>query len=256
MLRDLLLREAILFGFLFTRIAGFILTSPFPGEHVPKTARLALAITLAFFVRTILNGNPPAPQLGIDTVLALTGELVIGALIGFVFRLLVSAGDVVGDLISQASGLGSASVMNPLFGQHETVITRLFSAGTLLVVLTSGTHRVVLAYVIDSFAAMPLGTHLQTSGALEPMLNLFVDSLALGVRLAMPVVAVSVLVQVALAMVARIAPSLQIFNVGFAILIAAGLFTMALTMKDVASWLIHHVAQAPNAIDQVFRDAI
>lgn len=255
MLRDILLREAILFGFLFTRITGFILTSPFPGEHIPKTARLALAITLSFFVRTIMKGNPPPPELGLDTILALTGELAIGALIGFVFRLLVAAGDMAGELISQATGLSSASVMNPMFGPHETVITRLFSSGTLLLVLTSGTHRVVLAYLIDSFAAMPLGTHLQASGALEPLLDLFVDSLALGVRLAMPVVAMSVLVQVALAMVARIAPSLQIFNVGFAILIAAGLFTMAMTMKDVTGWLIHHVSQAPDAIDRVFRDA-
>jgi flagellar biosynthesis protein FliR len=233
MLRDLLTREAVLFSLLFSRVGGFVLTSPFPGERVPKSSRLAFALFIAFFCRTIDDG--PKSGLGFDIALApaVVNELALGIVIGFVFRIFTSAAEIAGDVISQAVGLGSASVMNPLFGANETVVSRLLSLAGLLLVLTSGAHRVVLGYLIESFSA---------------------QSVAVGVRLGMPAIAMSVIVQLGLAMVARVAPSLQVFNIGFAVLIGAGLLTLASALPDIGLRFLEHTARAPDALDRIFSE--
>lgn len=251
MLRDLVLREVLIALLMFCRIAGFLLTSPYPGEHVPRTGRVGLALSLSFFCSTI--AAPPAIAIAFDLglVLPIATELGIGLSSGFVFRLLLSAADVAGELVSQSSGLGSAQLFNPLFGAHETPMTRVYSLLGLLLMLVSGAHRVALAYLMDSFVAVPVGTPVTLSAALPQVLDLFVSSITMGVRLAMPVIAISLMVQVGLAMVARVAPSLQIFNIGFAILIGASLFTVALTMRQAAGHLSEHLGHVGQAIDEL-----
>ena len=255
MLRDLLLREAIHFTLLFSRIAGFVLTSPFPGDRVPKSSRLGFALLLGFFVRSVDAG--PKAGLSLDLALgpATIRELTLGVLVGMVFRMFIASADIGGEIASQAIGLGSASVMNPLFGHNETVISRLFSLAGVLLALTSGAHRVVLAYLMESFAAVPVGSAYDTRAAVPALVDLFVESVSLGVRLGMPAVAVSVLVQLALAMVARVAPSLQIFNVGFAVLIAAGLLALGMTLPDVGARFVEQTALVGTQLERVFLTA-
>ncbi len=251
MLRALMLEQGLLVVLLLTRILGFVLTSPFPGEHVPRSAKVGLSVMLAFFCASTL----PTPHEALDISLRLVGmvaaELGTGLTIGFSFRVLLSAADVAGDLVGQATGLGSASLFNPMFGSNETAVSRVLSLLALLLVLSSGAHRVVLAFLMDSFAAIPVGQG-RPAMALPVLLAAFVDAMTVGVQLAMPVIAVSLVLQVALAMVARIAPSLQIFNVGFALLIVVGLFTLFATLRDLGTVLISHLGKLPDTLERLF----
>lgn len=251
MLRDLVVGEVLFVLLIFCRVAGFLLVSPAPGEHVPRTARVGLAVTLAFFCSS-LAARPPRPiALDLGVALPVASELGIGLAAGFVFRLMLSAADVAGELVSQASGLGSAQLFNPLFGAHETPVSRIYALFGMLLVMTTGVHRVALAYLMDSMAAVPVGSPVRLEAALPQVVDLFVGSITLGVQLALPVIAISLLVQIALAMVARVAPSLQIFNVGFAILIAAALMTIGLTLRQAGGHFADAMGRLAEALDQL-----
>jgi flagellar biosynthesis protein FliR len=252
MLRDLLVGQALFFLLLLTRVLGFVLTSPFPGEHMPRHVKVGFGLMLAFFCSTL--AAPPATKLVLDASLALpvASELGLGLVIGFAFRLLMSAGDVAGELVGQATGLSSASIFNPMSGAQETPAARILSLLALMLMLASGSHRVVLAYLIDSFVAIPVGSHTDFANSMPAILDLFIESMAVGVRLAMPVIAVSLVVQIGLGMIARIAPTLQIFNMGFAILLVATLMTLFSSLRDIGAVFLQHLGQAPRAFERIF----
>lgn len=252
MLRELLVGQALFFLLLLTRVIGFVLTSPFPGEHMPRTVKLGFALVLTFFCSTLAAA--PAKTLAFDSSLGLSvaSELGLGLVIGYSFRLLMTAADIAGDLIGQATGLGSASLFNPLSGTQETPASRVVSLMALLLMLSSGAHRVVIAYVVDSFVAIPVASQVSFGSSMPVVLDLFVESMAVGVRLAMPVIAVGLVVQIGLGMIARIAPTLQIFNMGFAILLVATLLTLFTSLRDIGAVLLQHLESAPRAIERVF----
>jgi len=106
--------------------------------------------------------------------------------------------------------------------------------------------------LIDSFVAIPVGAHLDFASSMPAVLDLFVQSMAVGVRLAMPVIAVSLVVQIGLGMIARIAPTLQIFNMGFAILLVASLITLFSTLRELGAVLLQHLGQAPRVLERIF----
>ena len=83
---------------------------------------------------------------------------------------------------------------------------------SMLLALTVGAHRVVLSYLIESLRVLPVGSNIDLAGALPLFISLSANALLVGVRLALPIVAVSLVLQLTLAMIARAAPSLQIFS--------------------------------------------
>lgn len=251
LLKEWLFRDVLVLGLVAARIAGFVVASPFPGADVPRTQRVGLVCALAY-VSMLTAVSPPTP-LSLDPTYLLKAaiEVTFGVAIAFVFRLLLAAAEGMGELVSQGTGLGAPALMNPTLGAEETAISRVITLFAMLLVFASGAHRVALAYLIRSFDAVPVGADLHIAGAVPLFTELAGQSIAVGFRLAAPVVAVSLVIQVALALVARLAPSLQIFNIGFAILIAAGLMTFSASLGDVTTWLGEHFASLGSHMDRV-----
>jgi flagellar biosynthetic protein FliR len=221
---DLLVPHATTFALTVTRCSGFVVASPFPGEWVPASQRVGLVAVLAFAVTFSVH---PAPvPFDAHVLVAGTGELLLGALVGLVFRFMFVAADVVGAALSQATGLNSASVLNPATESHDTTPSRIVSLAAMLVALGVGAHRVVLSAVIESFRVIPPGSPIDASaGALE-LLHVAVEGIGVGLRLSMPLVAVMLITQVTLAFVARTAPSIQLFSAGLTVLVGSGLLTL------------------------------
>jgi flagellar biosynthetic protein FliR len=253
MLRDLAIGYALTLGLVVARIAAFVLTSPFPGQGVPRTQRVALVFALAM---AAMAHREPFPKVFDPFAFGplVLGEMAVGALIGFVFRLALAAADVAGELASQALGLGSATLFNPALGAQETALARVFSTFALALALALGAHRVVIQILLGSFDALPVGAGVSPSLAGPVLADMVGAALALGLRVALPVVAVSLVIQAALALVARVAPSLQIFNVGFAVLIGAGLLVLSASMREMLRPLLDHVGSLPVRIDRVLTE--
>ena len=117
-------------------------------------------------------------------------------------------------------------------------------------------HRVALAGLLESFRALPVGTAMVHGPALAGCVELTVDAFAVGVRLGTPVVAVALVVQVGLAMISRAAPSLQIFNVGFAVLFASTVATVVMSLQDVMEALASHFGRLAMLVDEALMAAL
>jgi flagellar biosynthetic protein FliR len=252
-LTRLLLTNAALFALSASRIAGFVVVSPFPGKNVGVTQRIGLVVVLAWIVCAFARA-PDGTHLGIELAWSAIPELGCGLLIGMAFHFVFAGADVVGGVVGQMTGLGTPSVLNPTLDAPETAIARILSLTAMLVALSTGLHRVALAGLLESFRAIPLGSVMALDAPAMRYVDLAVASFVVGVRLAMPVVAVALVVHVALAMISRAAPSLQIFSVGFAVLFAATGATLLASIGDIFQGLADHFGHLASAIDHVLTD--
>jgi flagellar biosynthetic protein FliR len=239
-------------GLVFSRLGGFVVTSPFPGGRVGSTARMALVFALSAIAVPLIP--PGFSGRALDRTLAPIAitEVMIGLLLGFVLRVLVSAGDTMGELVGQATGLNGAALFDPGAEGHETAIGRLITVLAAWILLASGAHRVAISVLLESFRAVPLGVGITPGNATQPLVTLIGKTLVAGTQMGLPLMAISLCVQLALAMIARAAPSLQIFNVGFSLLIAGGFLVLLDVLPDVVRSMTQHFSTTPAALREVF----
>ncbi|MBX3258171.1 MAG: flagellar biosynthetic protein FliR [Labilithrix sp.] len=247
------LAEAAAFVLAATRVAGFVVASPFPGRNVPNQAKIGLVLMLAWIARA---AQPATPDLGLDLALfgLVPGELGIGLVIGFTVRVTFSAAEVLGASFAQATGLTFGQVYDPTLGGEDSVPSRVVTLFSMLLFLGLGAHRVALAYALESFRALPLGHAVAIGAAAPSMVDFLGQAMDAGVRLAVPVMAIALAVQMALALVARASPSLQVFSVGMGVTVAAGLLAILGTIDDAAVGLAGELEREGPRIEEVVSD--
>jgi flagellar biosynthetic protein FliR len=254
-LKRLAIGQFLILVLVAVRVSGFVVVSPFPGANVPRSQKVGLVLAISWIVAS----STPGPRFLLEPNLALIGaawtELGIGILIGFVLRIMVSAAEVAGEVMSHATGLGSPSLFDPTLGGEQTPLSQGFTFLATLLLLTSGAHRVALAYLMGSFRSLPVGSDAHPEASAIELANLAGHSMAVGLQIALPVLAICLLIQAGLGLVARVAPSLQVFNVGFAILIGAGLFVLASSARDMGSWFLEHMTSLGDNLDRILLHA-
>ena len=228
--------ELLRYSLELTRIAGVIAMTPLAWSLAPLRFRVALALLLAVVVHGPSSRLHPAPAFHgeLDLALAIGGELVLGLAFGFVVRLSVTIGELVGEVITPSIGLGAAQIFDPMSHVTHGVITTMLRFFSVLIALVLGLHRVAIGGLVQSFHVLPVGRLYSSFGATEPLILLTAELIACGVRIALPVLAVVFVTNLALAFVARAAPAIQVFSVGFAITLAVGLLVLLLVLPDVA----------------------
>lgn len=246
-----LIPRALSVALAFSRTAGFVAVSPFPGRHVGATQRVGAAIVLAWLASSIAPPHLVVRTLDAQAVVASVSELGLGLLLGMTFRFVYGAAEVLSQNVAQATGLGTPSVFNPTIETQETALGEAITLFALLMAFAVGAHRIALAWVFESFRVIPVGSPVLFTAATGTFVDLAGESLLVGLRLALPVVAVALATQVTLAMIARAAPSLQIFNVGLAVLIAAGTMVLLASATDLAIGLGNHMASLSPRLDQL-----
>jgi flagellar biosynthetic protein FliR len=231
--------ELALLALELSRISGVVVVSPIPWNNAPKRIRAGLIIFLLAVVHHM--GKSPVTEI-VSTgwaALHVSTEFIVGLSIGMVVRLSVAAAEIAGSTLALPMGFSAARAYDPSFGQAETALGRLFRTLTLLVALISGLHRVMLGTLLSSFRLLPVGTAVHLEATFPIFLELSAHVIGVGVRLALPVLAILLMANVALGFVSRAAPSMQIFNIGFAVLFATGTFGLVLALPE----LTHEMAR-------------
>lgn len=220
----------VLFG---TRVGGMMLVAPaFSSTTIPRTVRVGLLVMLTVLLQpAALASLKAAPAL---TATSFASETLIGFAIGLGVALLVGAAETAGDVMAVQMGLSGASLLDPLDTTQAPVLgtfTRLF-ATTLL--LSLNFHTVMLGALADSAARFPVGSPVSLQGGSLAILQLGGTLFVLGVRFAAPVITAVLIANVALAVLGRAAPQLNILTVAFPLQITIGLFALLAALPAMA----------------------
>ncbi len=234
----MLLVEATLFMLELARITGVVVAAPVPFEPAPRQAKIGLVIMLAL----VAHGTPAAEGFDAQNLASLVGAVVLefatGVAMGMVVRILVAIAEIAGSNVAPVIGFGAAQVFDPMTGASDSVLVKVYRLFGILLALAAGIHRVIVGTMLLSFRKVPVGSLIRPDLAAPYLLDLVGELLEVGVRLALPVLAVLLLVQVALGFVSRAAPAMQIFSIGFAVTFAVGGIVVVMALPDTGQELL------------------
>jgi flagellar biosynthetic protein FliR len=121
--------------------------------------------------------------------------------------------------------------------------------------LLTGLHRIALAGLFESFRTIPAGSVVNLARPMPLLFALTGTALESGIRMAMPLIAVLLIVQIALAFVSRAAPAIQIFSIGFAVTLATGTLLLILVLPDIGYQMLSDVSHVGNQIEALLFSA-
>ncbi|WP_019919012.1 flagellar biosynthetic protein FliR [Methyloversatilis discipulorum] len=219
-------------GFLFplARILGLIATAPILSNRaIPARIRMGFgaAMTLALI--------PALPPSGLIVgswpgLLALLQQMLIGIALGFSMRVVFTAIDLAGELIGLQMGLGFAMFYDPDNAAQSPVISEFLGLLAMLIFLSINGHLMLLAVIGNSFEWWPVGADLFPANGWMAIARWGSTIFSAGVMLALPVIAALLVVNIALAVLTRAAPTLNLFAIGFPVTLIAGFVMLLLSM--------------------------
>ena len=224
--------EAQLWLWLFAMIrpGAAFLAAPVTGSATVPI-QLRLIISLALGIAAIGATNIGLPKDGLFSIAGfalIAGEVVIGLAIGFVVQIGYAAAYVAGETIGNAMGLGFASMSDPQSGQSTPVIGQLLSIFATLIFLGMDGHLILASIIVRSYQIFLPGGGLFSADATMVIVQ-FGGSLFMGgLAIAFPVASAVILVQIILGLLARSAPSMNLFAVGLPATLIFGLVLLAM----------------------------
>ena len=238
-------------GAILLRLFGLLHALPFWSQTgVPMQAKVFSAIFLSMATwYALMMPAIPLPDGPGGWVLILAPELVIGAAIGMIIRVVVQAALGVGQIVTNTIGLGFATFVDPDVGS-TTSLGRLLLTVVGLLLVVSNIHLELFDALIDTFKLVGPGQALPLlfSKGLYEIAALGGHFMSLSLRLAAPVMATSLMIYTVLAVVARVAPQMNLFAFGFIVTIPTGLIILALEMPHALGLFSSELATLPETI--------
>jgi flagellar biosynthetic protein FliR len=228
-------------GFLliFIRTAAMLLSAPWFGNRsVPPQLKIGLMALISFLLFPVIDQHGLSlPQGLIPWVLAIGGEFLLGMTIGLIVRFVFAAASMAGQLIGLEVGLNTPAVFNPEFDEQSTVLHTLTDMMTLLIFLSTDAHHLLLRGLAHSFHAVPLLGWNFGGPSIEAIVRLSTELWHIALRIGAPLLAAQFLSKLVLALLARAAPQMNFFAVGFPLQIGAGLLVLGLMLPMFATIL-------------------
>ncbi|WEN14599.1 flagellar biosynthetic protein FliR [Rhodanobacter sp. AS-Z3] len=242
---DLALLPAWLGSFYWAlaRVSGLLLIAPiFSAKVVSARVRLGLVVMLTLVLAPLAPTTiDPLSGAGIAT---LVGQLLVGAAVGFVLKLVFDAVSFGGELVAQSMSLGFASVINPQAGGSSTILSEFYLLLATLLFLVMNGHLQLIALLADSFHTLPPGVPAISTNGLYAVLTFAGELFSGAVRVALPAMTSLLVVNIGFAAISRAAPSMNLFAVGFPITVSLGFIALWLALRSL-----------PGAVEALQADA-
>jgi flagellar biosynthetic protein FliR len=246
----------IVFVLVLIRTSGLVILAPVYGTaEVPPQVRALLAVALAVLVFPLQTQQVlvlPDTMLGL--ALAAGGELLVGLVMGMAINVLFSGMQLAGQVIAQSSGMALSEVFNPALETNLPVFSHLLHLFALAIYAVAGGHRLLMAGLLNTFAALPPGQVGLPTFVGELLLTLLSQSCSLAVAVAAPATAALLLASLVLGMVSRALPQLNVLSFGFGLNALVTFGVLAITLGSMAWVFQDHLEATLELLGEVWRD--
>lgn len=215
----------------FLRALALFSSLPVLGTRtVPARVRVGLA---AFIALATQASMPPPPLVPLDSPAAfmlVLQQLVVGLALGFAVRIVFAAVEFAGEVIGLQMGLNFAGFFDPVTASQGTATGRFLGTTIAWLFVVGGGHLLVIAVLVQSFEVFPVGPEpFAFLRAAQPQ-RWGAEVFSLGLWLALPLIAMLLMVNLVLGVISRVAPQINVFSVGFPVTQGVGLLGMLLTL--------------------------
>jgi len=213
------------------RILALIAASPLLGNSaVPASVKVSLGVGIAMIVAPAVPAWPAADPLSMAGLLIVLQEMLIGLAMGFSIRIIFAAVEMAGEISSLTMGLGFATFFDPTTQGRSSAISQFLSLVATMAFLAVNAHLVLLSALVESFSTLPVSSIPIYGGGFKQLADWGGRIFSTGVQLSLPIVAALLITNVALGILTRAAPQLNLFGIGFPITLGMGLLVIAMTL--------------------------
>ncbi len=248
--------SAWLAAFLFpmARVFGLMATAPiYNNAALPTTTRLIVGLAVTFALVPILPPMPAIPAGSWLSLALLAKETLIGVMMGFTLRLAFVTVDTAGELIGLQMGLSFAVVYDPQNAGQTPVLSEFLGLITSLIFLALNGHLMILSGLVESFRLLPVSPEVMHAAGIASLLRWAGVIFASGLLLSLPLIAALLIANIALGVLSRIAPSLNLFAIGFPVTMVVGYVVLMFSLPFLGGVLSHLFEQGFTALEQVLK---
>lgn len=228
------------FFMIFVRFGTALMIMPGIGDtFINARVRLLFALALTLIVTPSLAGNlPPAPPIGYMFILFVMKEAIIGFFIGLIGRILMTILSIAGMTISMQSGLASAMVFNPTMSGQGSIIGSFLSLLGVVLLFATNLHHILILTIYNSYDLFQFATINEIGDMTGVISNLLNDVFRIGVQFAAPFIIISLMMYLALGVLARLMPQLQVFFIALPLQILVGFMVLSIILSiGMTYWL-------------------
>ncbi|MBY0239774.1 MAG: flagellar biosynthetic protein FliR [Burkholderiaceae bacterium] len=232
----------------FVRVMAMMASAPVLGEAmVPVTIRVLVSLVLSVLMLPLTGGAASVDPFSLNGVVVTIEQAVIGGVLGLAFSFTTSVIMVLGFMVSSQIGFSMAVMNDPINGQSSDVVSALLTMLTIIVFFSIDGHLVIAGVIGASFKAWPLGA------GYHPLLLQTVAwnvawVFAAAMLLAVPIVFATIVVQIGFGFLNRVAPTLNLFSLGFSVITVFGLFMLAQVVRFIPG---HYVRISGQVLDMI-----
>lgn len=218
----------------FMRISAMLMAIPVVGTRlVSVRIRVVLAMLIAFVAMPLIPEVPAVDPLSVAGLTISIQQVLIGLAMGFILQMVLAALTIAGEAISMTMGLGFASMVDPANGVNVPVLSQFFLIMGTLLFLVLGGHLMIIQLVVSSFQSLPITGEGIPRDSFWVLIS-FASQMFIGaVWVALPAMISILVITMAMGVMTRAAPQLNIFSVGFPVTMLVGFIILMLVIPSI-----------------------
>lgn len=210
------------------RTAGMMLAAPlFGSAKVPRRVKAMLALVIAAGLVNRVKTPVALPDNVLQLTFAIGGELIFGMIMGLGVSLAFIAVTWAGEIMGQQMGMNIAETFDPQFGRGGSLVGDMYSMLTLITFLLIRGHQAMIEGLASSFDSLPLMSAGMTQGLFDVFTGLLMSATVLAVKVAAPMLVTMLVVDVALGMIGKSVPQINVMNAGLTLRSGVGMVILA-----------------------------
>ena len=221
-----------LFAVLFSRISAFLFMLPvFGNRSVPPPAKIGLAVFTSILLLSMMKDEGrQLPDETISFMLIIVKEVVVGITLGFITKFLIASVQMAGEVVGIQMGFGVARVMDPGFQSQISIIAEFKVIIVLLFYLILDGHHFLLNGLFQSYETIPIASGFVGEGIERHVVDMAFGMFQSAVKIGAPIMVSLLLLNIALGIIARTVPQMNIFIVGLPLRLIIGFLALSVSV--------------------------
>lgn len=244
--------QIILFSLILMRMSGFILLNPILGRrNIPAVVKAGFIFVLTLVIYSFSKGEAFEVSSSIEYGFLLIKEFAAGFAVGFVTELFFFVVTFAGYVMDFQMGMSMSTVYDPQSNAQLPITGSLLQAFYVLLFFAVDGHLALMKILIESADIVPYGGILLTQDLAAKILELFTECVVMGMKFAFPILAAEFLIEIAVGLLNKIVPQINVFVINIQLKVIVGLGLLAFFASPIGEYLLNLVTIMVKNIQKI-----
>jgi len=245
LLEEFVLSQLIVYILTFARVGSAIMLMPGIGDSfVSPSVRIAFALAFTVVLSPVTAAYLPDVVSDTQLIYLIISEIMVGLFIGTIARIFMAALDVAGMLISMNISLSNAQIFNPQMAGQGSIVGVFLSICGVAFLFVTNLHHMLIYGMIDSYKTFPTGSLPMFDGMAQTVVLAVSKSFMIGFYMATPFLVVTLFLYIAMGVLGRLMPQIQVFILAIPVQVTLGLLVMIMVFSTMMLYWLNHYDEA------------